>query len=410
MPKIAQKSWWKRTFGSSKNSEKGSPEEQLHAKLPQLCQLYTQRGAYGLLLSRQFEFLESGVAGEKIVMTLPFAEDETLAKFYSCFGKERMHLGLLVEDFDVLAADIAYNYANSGRDPNIPHLNVVTVFAEGFTFQTVDKSLMLNILTRNLTVECEITHVSDSAKSMEVTIRSMTHDDDRRIPIGDMRLVMVPVNSETNKVEAGRLLDKSEVNDFEKFERGATRYIQRKNIRKQNRKPVSEREREEIESFVGDYKNTVRIIDTQTITHDTMYVQNVNYYGKMFGGYLMRKMIELGTTCVRKFVGAQSFQEIPMVLGISDVSFLQSVNVGDVSIIDARVYLCNPKTGSIVVSVTIEDAFGKKLTNGFNLIFQNILEKELSCVIPESDEELHHVVEIIRTLSVVFPVLNFESF
>ena len=60
--------------------------------------------------------------------------------------------------------------------------------------------------------------------------------------------------------------------------------------------------------------------------------------------FLRRKMIELGTTCVRKFVGAQSFQEIPMVLGISDVSFLQSVNVGDVSIIDARVYLCNPKT------------------------------------------------------------------
>ena len=65
-------------------------------------------------------------------MILDFAKNPILLETYSCFGKSRMHVGLLLEDLDVIAADVAFNFGNESRDPSLPPLNLVTVHAEVF--------------------------------------------------------------------------------------------------------------------------------------------------------------------------------------------------------------------------------------------------------------------------------------
>eukprot|EP00494_Astrolonche_serrata_P012279 UN12383 len=61
-----------------------------------------------------------------------------------------------------------------------------------------------------------------------------------------------------------------------------------------------------------------------------MHSQDRNSYDKMFGGFLMKKAVDVATSCVRVFLNIQKIEEIPLLLGATDINFFSSVEIGQI--------------------------------------------------------------------------------
>lgn len=92
-----------------------------------------------------------------------------------------------------------------------------------------------------------------------------------------------------------------------------------------------------------------------------MHLQDRNINGKIFGGFLMREMLQIGWVAGMKFLKGQQFE----VEAITDMYFLSAVEVGDGLTISAAVTY----TQGTTVIITVQAS-----TNNFN---QN--SKRLCC-------------------------------
>lgn len=79
-----------------------------------------------------------------------------------------------------------------------------------------------------------------------------------------------------------------------------------------------------------------------------MHLQDRNIHGKIFGGFLMREMLEIGWVAGMKFLRGKEF----LVEGITDMYFLSPVEIGDGLTITAAVTYTQGSTVIITVQAS----------------------------------------------------------
>mmetsp|Transcript_58257 Transcript_58257/g.153247 ORF Transcript_58257/g.153247 Transcript_58257/m.153247 type:complete len:219 (+) Transcript_58257:1311-1967(+) len=87
-------------------------------------------------------------------------------------------------------------------------------------------------------------------------------------------------------------------------------------------------------------RGAVPMAETRMQSVHTMQPQERNYYGKIFGGFLMREAYEIALTAANAFAtgaGGGRRGGCPTLVAMDDVTFNQPVNVGDVVSLVARV-------------------------------------------------------------------------
>ena len=111
-----------------------------------------------------------------------------------------------------------------------------------------------------------------------------------------------------------------------------------------------------------------------------MHRQEMNSYGKVFGGFLMNKALEAAFLNVRKF----SEELNPKIHHIDTIKFIKPVEVGHIMQFRSRVTYTTENMVRVSVSAIDITAMNEEgdLTNEFHFVF--LLKNKAKEVIPES--------------------------
>merc|ERR1740124_864657 len=113
------------------------------------------------------------------------------------------------------------------------------------------------------------------------------------------RFIMVPLDPSLGKVTA--ITQPEEIRNEKVFGKGLERYKKRKELRKIQQAKPSEEELKNLEDLFTRFNEHKPISQTVLKTYEVMHSQDRNSYHKMFGGFLIKKAIDVATSCVRLF-------------------------------------------------------------------------------------------------------------
>ncbi|MCP9263969.1 Acyl-coenzyme A thioesterase 9, mitochondrial [Dirofilaria immitis] len=104
-----------------------------------------------------------------------------------------------------------------------------------------------------------------------------------------------------------------------------------------------------------------------------------NIYGKIFGGFLMRKAVELAWSNASLFSGNRC-----RICGVDDIMFRKSVDVGSILLLSSQVCYSTDHYMELLVDAEVLDVVtgNRELTNTFYLTYQS--DRALPTVIPYS--------------------------
>ncbi|CAG9537403.1 unnamed protein product [Cercopithifilaria johnstoni] len=107
-----------------------------------------------------------------------------------------------------------------------------------------------------------------------------------------------------------------------------------------------------------------------------------NIYGKIFGGFLMRKAMELAWSNASLFSGNRC-----RICGVDDIMFRKSVDVGSILVLSSQVCYSTDHYMELIVDAEVLDIVtgNRELTNTFFLTFQS--DRTIPIVIPYSYSE-----------------------
>uniref|UniRef100_A0A915Q0J8 HotDog ACOT-type domain-containing protein n=1 Tax=Setaria digitata TaxID=48799 RepID=A0A915Q0J8_9BILA len=107
-----------------------------------------------------------------------------------------------------------------------------------------------------------------------------------------------------------------------------------------------------------------------------------NIYGKIFGGFLMRKAVELAWSNASLFSGNRC-----RICGVDDIMFRKSVDIGAILLLSSQVCYTDSRYMELIVDAEVLDVVSgnRELTNTFYLTFQS--DRIVPTVIPYSYSE-----------------------
>eukprot|EP01080_Neovahlkampfia_damariscottae_P012296 gene12296-5879_t len=322
---------------------------------------------------------------------LPFSSNKELFKQYTNpYGQ--VQLGLIFEDMDAMAGNVAFLHADD-NNPKTRPLKIVTA--------SVDKIKLLDsvkeaLKMQDLKMVGSVSWVGRSSLEIEVDLLIKCQETQKYQKLIESTFCMVAINDLTNKsAQINPLIPETEEEKL-LFQKGEENKIRRSNERKQSllTQPPTEEERKILhELFMKpqSMNSSANIIPMKSTNYQTLQLCQPtmkNLHNTIFGGYIMRKAYLLAFSTCFMF-----FKECPQFVSLDEITFVKPVYVGDFLNLNAAVVFTKENFAHIEVVATVIDPTSQisKTTNVFNFKFKS--SSKCIEIVPET------YVEGIRYLS-----------
>jgi acyl-CoA hydrolase len=299
--------------------------------------------------------------------TLPFSSDVALRRrFQVTDGEVRGNLrwGLLLEVLDTLAEDVALAYARCTD----PQARVVTAAIDDILLRTPAD------LHRDLHLRARINYVGRT--SMEVGIR-VDQPGSGPGPLASCYFTMVARTGPGTDAQNLPLKPLTYVDDLERLRHDLA--VQRRQAYKQEQAASGESPSPEEYLLLAELHRAqdapgfdgLLAGDLVRSSWERMYPEQENVPKKIFGGYLIRRALELALIHVEEVAPLR-----PVLVRVNRINFLQPVRIGDKLHFTSRVVYTG--RSSICAEVGIErtnlDNVTKALSNTCTFTFVNVDE------------------------------------
>jgi acyl-coenzyme A thioesterase 9 len=287
-----------------------------------------------------------------------------------------MRIGLLLEDLDSFAAEIAYAHA----DGFARNLTIVTASLDRLEL----KSPMS--MTEDVTLEGMVTYVGTS--SMEVRVDVLQGSATKM-----SCLFTMVARSQGHAAAVAPLVCRTKA-ERQRFEQGIVNKIRRMEFAKTSLTvaPPTSEEKELVHWLFMNSRQrkpdteVVPMKSTSITSSKIMHPQSRNIHGKIFGGYLMRQAYETA------FIASTAFcNQRPSFIALDDNTFLRPVEVGSIMQFIGTVVYQNPS--SHVIRVVVKEMLSGETTNVFHFTFTNPDRQTKRVLIPETLEEANLYIE-----------------
>jgi len=326
-----------------------------------------------------------------IRLVVPFDTNESLRKSYKHLETYNLREDRLMELLDYFTGRLAYKYTNF-----LPSQNEVTLVTA-----SVDKIELFDevSLDKPLIITSYPSYVGSTSMEIRADISNDPNDSDegflgtayfmfaaRDAKNYKNKMTIPQFNFEDLVSEGGDELKKAKL----RFELGLEKKKERISESKNSlfKKPPNQEESEILHNLYLNYKNyqsgqnTIKgvhqkpIIETMIDKTQLMHSQNKNVHGKVFGGYVINKALELAWICAKIHCKYKKFKNIC----IDSVTFHKPVPVGSIATYKAIVVYVFMELMHVSVEVHCDMDGVSTLTTTINAIY--LAEELVTEVVP----------------------------
>lgn len=323
-------------------------------------------------------------------LSIPLGSDPQMREKYMNIKKD-IRFGRILEDLDTLAGLIAYRHSTqliNGQSP----LAIVTASVDRIEMKDFQLSLYKDIILSG-----NVTWAGRS--SMEITMNLHQENegsgDDHALTA---RFVMVARHPITKMAaDVNRLQPDTEA-EQNQFKLGEVRKLRRQDEARKTllKTPPSEEEKllihniflDTIDQSHGTFKtrkkpdNAVWMEIPKLKNICVCFPESRNLYGKIFGGYIMRKAFELAWTNAAFYCKSRPYIRI-----VDDIIFRKPVEVGSLLFLSSQVVYTKKSFLMLKVHAEVVDLDGSRVvTNDFHFTFDSKLDN-LPNILPKTYAE-----------------------
>lgn len=241
-----------------------------------------------------------------------------------------MRMGKLLEDLDALAGTISYKHCCNNDNTTRPLL-LVTASVDKIVLK---KPIRVDI---DLTIEGAVTWVGRS--SLDIQLEVIQPDQDTSDPSNSSALTanftFVARDSKTGKSASINHLSPQTERETLLWNKAEERNKMRKKKREDQKRDIDDKEVNRLNHMLAEGRifcdmpaladrDSILIKDTCLQNSLVCQPQQRNIHGRIFGGFLMRRALELAYATAYSFAGAA-----PCFLEVDHVNFLKPVDVGN---------------------------------------------------------------------------------
>ncbi|KAM3718622.1 Acyl-coenzyme A thioesterase 9 [Dirofilaria immitis] len=326
-----------------------------------------------------------------IPLSLKSSNVEFHTKYINCHN--RVRFGMLLEDLDTFAVWLAYRH-NQGEIPlqNSENLEPVTfvtacvdhirmddqhdivldedIYMDGFVSWVGKSSLEISM---QLTQNCQ----GVMRKFLQTKFVIVARDLEGKRSLTNVPLIVTNDKEEAifNEGKEGQRLRKlNEECSLLKIPPNESEIKILHDIFKRTVQSGSQKSHSRFLPLNHAWIHDARLSDTIVC-----YPVKRNIYGKIFGGFLMRKAVELAWSNASLFSGNRC-----RICGVDDIMFRKSVDVGSILLLSSQVCYSTDHYMELLVDAEVLDVVtgNRELTNTFYLTYQS--DRALPTVIPYS--------------------------
>lgn len=336
-----------------------------------------------------------------------FSTDYILREQYRNPWNE-MRMGKLLEDLDALAGTISYKHCCNNDNTTRPLL-LVTASVDKIVLK---KPIRVDI---DLTIEGAVTWVGRS--SLDIQLEVIQPDQDTSDPSNSSALTanftFVARDSKTGKSASINHLSPQTERETLLWNKAEERNKMRKKKREDQKRDIDDKEVNRLNHMLAEGRifcdmpaladrDSILIKDTCLQNSLVCQPQQRNIHGRIFGGFLMRRALELAYATAYSFAGAA-----PCFLEVDHVNFLKPVDVGNflrfkscvlyTELEDPAKPLINVE---VVAHVTRPELRSSEVSNKFYFTFSVLSDAiasglKIRNVVPATEEEARRVIERI---------------
>jgi acyl-coenzyme A thioesterase 9 len=326
-----------------------------------------------------------------VSIQLPFADDQELAfRYTNAFGLIRM--GVILEDLDALAGNIAAQHSDNGE-------NLLLVTA------SVDRIRILAPLhvDENYELFGQVVWVGSSSMVIRMGL-FQTGQDKNEPPILKSNFTFVARDRQTMRAAKINFLEPETDEEKKWFESAAADNARKKAARDELKDPVAGgaallRREKEVAAMIDAARPFVHLpclqpddavfMNVTSLTNTLLtQPQHQNTAGRVFGGFLMRRAFEIAFSTACIFSGGRKVK----LSAVSEVSFKRPVNVGvllqfqsvvaHTEIAEAPgaqdpVSLCHVHVGAFITSPAARTSTLRSASSSFLFIYLSIFVRRL---------------------------------
>lgn len=319
-----------------------------------------------------------------------------------------MRMGKLLEDLDALAGTISYKHCCNNDNTTRPLL-LVTASVDKIVLK---KPIRVDI---DLTIEGAVTWVGRS--SLDIQLEVIQPDQDTSDPSNSSALTanftFVARDSKTGKSASINHLSPQTERETLLWNKAEERNKMRKKKREDQKRDIDDKEVNRLNHMLAEGRifcdmpaladrDSILIKDTCLQNSLVCQPQQRNIHGRIFGGFLMRRALELAYATAYSFAGAA-----PCFLEVDHVNFLKPVDVGNflrfkscvlyTELEDPAKPLINVE---VVAHVTRPELRSSEVSNKFYFTFSVLSDAiasglKIRNVVPATEEEARRVIERI---------------
>ncbi|CAD5229367.1 unnamed protein product [Bursaphelenchus okinawaensis] len=320
---------------------------------------------------------------------------------YLSANRAGIRLGRLLEDLDMFSVWLSYLHCQGRENWGKPTVNPCI-----FVTACCDQ---INLATQDINPKSDLHlegHVSwAGGASVETTMRIV--QDEKQLL--DAKFIMVNLSPQNmkEKVNVPQLIHESPVEN-ELFKLGQKNNARRKSQKDESflKRPPTPDQVQQLHqlhlrrvkdmSYVpsdGGTKDTTYIGETARMTTVNCFPEDQNFYGKMFGGFLMRQAYELAAINSKLFARTRT-----ECIAMDDIVFAEPVEIGDILELWTRITCTQDQfmqTRVFARKVIIDDdkSIRYQTSNTFHFSFMTLDGSKVRTVLPKDyfDGLLYHI-------------------
>ena len=349
--------------------------------IPKLAEK-VKEGSIKVKVSKRTKVNNNSPSGSWMQVVYPFAENQDLAYQYKKFTVDELIFGKILEEIDALCAETASRFIR-GSNEDVSDVSTVTAAVDQLNFDSILSH------EENLKINCYVIYAGSTTIYVKTDLYSQKPGDDTWRFRGYIIFIMAARRIEHSfkvpTLEFKGEDDEANCKTREILGRELKDYIMNLN-NNLYRQPPNKEESSLIHSqfkrlkFDKSFENVDLMSNTKIEHTMVMSRQEQNTYGKIFGGYLMNKALEVAFLATRRF----SEELNPIIFHMDAVKFIKPVEVGN--LIQFRSRITYTKGNIVRVNVTALNKTDREVegdtTNEFHFVFK--LNRNAKEIIPES--------------------------
>eukprot|EP00298_Acanthocystis_sp_HF-20_P004519 c14850_g1_i1.p1 GENE.c14850_g1_i1~~c14850_g1_i1.p1 ORF type:complete len:310 (+),score=120.33 c14850_g1_i1:82-1011(+) len=264
------------------------------------------------------------------------------------------------------------------------------------------------VISKNMEMSGVVTRVGRSSLDIGMEIR-IKDNNEPWLKANFTFVARNPKNNEAFKINPLKL----ETDEQRKlFEEGEKRSLVKKKLRATHPFQLDPNKHQKVQQLLEKAQTQVRLAslaDSNSVLMETTKIGNVltcqpqhqNIYGRIFGGFLLRRAFEIAFSGAYMFIGTK-----PDFVEVDEVVFRHPVDVGDLLIFESKVlYTSNPNDEQhprnhlhplvhieVIALIAKPETVSTKISNTFNFTFSAPNTKRVKSVLPGNLDEATRMV------------------